>query len=137
MDTVRIVAGPFSFRADFNLQDAPNTCAWFQTRLPYQSQVIHARWSGEAVWIPLADLATGLELENHTAYPARGDILLYPGGISETEILFAYGSSQFASKMGVLAGNHFLTVTQGREQLAEFGKLVLWQGAQEITFSAE
>ncbi len=137
MDTVKIATGPFSFRADFNLQEAPNTCAWFQARLPYQSQVIHARWSGEAVWIPLADLETVLKLENHTAYPARGDILLYPGGISETEILFAYGSSQFASKMGMLAGNHFLTVTQGREQLAEFGKLVLWQGAQQIIFSTE
>jgi hypothetical protein len=83
-----------------------------------------------------ADLETGLEYENHTAYPARGEILLYPGGLSETEILFAYGSSQFASKMGVLAGNHFLTITEGREQLAEFGKLVLWQGAQGIIFSA-
>ena len=136
MDSVKIVAGPFAFRAAFNQQEAPDTCAWFQARLPYQSQVIHARWSGEAVWIPLADLETGLALENHTAYPSRGDILLYPGGFSETEILFAYGSSQFASKVGVLAGNHFLTVTDGREQLAEFGKLVLWQGAQEITFSA-
>ena len=137
METIRIVAGPFTFLAAFNLQEAPRTCGWFQERLPYQSQVIHARWSGEAVWIPLADLETGLAYENHTAHPARGDILLYPGGISETEILFAYGSCQFACKMGMLAGNHFLTVTEGGEQLAEFGKLVLWQGAQDITFSAE
>ena len=136
MEAIKIVAGPFTFQAALNLADAPKTCAWFQGRLPYQSQVIHACWSGEAVWIPLADLETGLEYENHTVYPARGDILLYPGGLSETEILFAYGSSQFASKMGVLAGNHFLTIMEGREQLADFGKRVLWQGAQEITFSA-
>ncbi|MBL8541711.1 MAG: DUF3830 family protein, partial [Betaproteobacteria bacterium] len=58
----------------------------------------------------------------------------YPGGFSETEILFAYGSACFASKMGTLAGNHFLTVVKGAEQLAEMGRKVLWQGAQEIVF---
>ena len=60
--------------------------------------------------------------------------MLYPGGYSETEILFVYGSSCFASKMGQLAGNHFLSVCKGHENLEEFGKLVLWQGAQDIAF---
>jgi len=36
--------------------------------------------------------------------------------------------------MGQLAGNHFLTVIEGRENLMELGKLVLWQGAQRIVF---
>ena len=63
--------------------------------------------------------------------------LLYPGGFSETEILFAYGSSCFASKMGQLAGNHFLSVVEGIDQLEAFGKLVLWEGAQEIRFRTE
>ena len=51
--------------------------------------------------------------ENPTSYPAPGQVILHPGGVSETEILLAYGSVQFASKVGVLAGNHFLTVTDG------------------------
>jgi hypothetical protein len=59
-------------------------------------------------------------------------LLLYPGGISETELLFPYGSTMFASKVGQLAGNHFATITQGQEQLPEIGKLTLWQGAQDI-----
>jgi hypothetical protein len=63
-------------------------------------------------------------------------LLLYPGGISETEILLAYGGVQFASKMGQLAGNHFLTIVEGGENLVALGKLVLWQGAQAITFKA-
>ena len=37
--------------------------------------------------------------------------------------------------MGDLAGNHFLTVVDGAETLAEFGRLVLWQGAQDIAFT--
>ena len=136
MTPLRITAGPFEFEAVFEEEAAPLTCAWFRDQLPFRSKVIHARWSGEAVWIPLGDLESGLGFENHTVHPSRGDILLYPGGYSETEILFAYGSASFASKMGALAGNHFLTVVEGNENLAAFGRLVLWQGAQDIEFSA-
>ena len=135
MTLINIAAGPFTFQARPDFAKAPKTCQKFLSLLPFANQVIHARWSGEAVWIPLGDLELGLPFENHTSYPSRGDILLYPGGYSETEILFTYGSACFASKMGLLAGNHFLTVVSGTEKLAEFGKLVLWQGAQDIVFT--
>ena len=134
MNTLQIKAGPYTFKARLELENAPQTCQRFIKLLPFANKVIHSRWSGEAVWIPLGDFDTGLGFENHTSHPSRGDILLYPGGFSETEILFAYGSSCFASKMGQLAGNHFLTVIQGQENLEAFGKLVLWQGAQDIVF---
>src|SRR6266566_2971116 len=52
--------------------------------------------------------------------------------ISETELLFPYGSTMFASKVGQLAGNHFATLTRGQEQLPEIGRLTLWEGAQDI-----
>ncbi len=102
--------------------------------MPFESQVIHVRWSGEGVWMPLGDLDFGVSYENHTSYPAPGQIILYPGGISETEILLAYGGVHFASKMGQLAGNHFITLTSGLENLPELGKTVLWKGAQKIRF---
>ncbi|MFV1962693.1 MAG: DUF3830 family protein [Acidimicrobiia bacterium] len=136
MTNLNIAVGPFAFEGVFESEHAPETCAWFLAQLPFRSRVIHVRWSGEAVWIPLGDLKTGVAFENHTVHPSRGDILFYPGGKSEAEILFAYGSSSFASKMGDLAGNHFITIVKGREKLAEFGELVLWQGAQDIEFSA-
>ena len=134
MSKLRITAGPFTFDARLETALAPKTCAAFAKHLPFKSQVVHVRWSGEAVWVPLGDLDFGVSYENHTSYPAPGQIILYPGGISETEILLAYGGVRFASKMGQLAGNHFLTVEQGREHLEAFGKLVLWQGAQDILF---
>ena len=68
--------------------------------------------------------------------PAPGQILLYPGGISETEILLAYGGVRFASKVGQLAGNHFITITSGLEDVVKLGKMTLWQGAQKIRFEA-
>jgi hypothetical protein len=55
---------------------------------------------------------------------------------SETEILFAYGSSSFAARTGTLAASHFLTLTSGREQRNDFGNFVLWEGAQQIEFAA-
>jgi hypothetical protein len=131
---VKITAGPFVFIARMQTAKAPATCAMFAGLLPFRNRVIHSRWSGEAVWIPLGEMATGLTFENHTSHGSRGDLLFYPGGFSETEILFVYGSSRFASKMGQLAGNHFLTVEQGSEHLEAFGKLVLWEGAQDIMF---
>lgn len=134
MKTIRIDAGDFSFEATLEMAAAPKTCARFLELLPLSNKVIHSRWSGEAVWIPLGDFETGLEFENHTSHPSRGDILWYPGGFSETEFLFVYGSCCFASKMGQLAGNHFLTVVKGQENLEAFGKQVLWQGAQDIVF---
>jgi hypothetical protein len=136
METVAIETGPFQFTAKLEMELAPSTCEAFRRLLPFENQIIHSRWSGEAVWIPLGDFQTGLPFENHTSHPSRGDLLLYPGGFSETEILFAYGSARFASKMGQLAGNHFLTVVEGSEQLMDLGKRVLWHGAQPIVFRA-
>jgi Protein of unknown function (DUF3830) len=113
VDLIRITAAQFEFVAHFESARAPKTCAKFQTTLPYKQKIIHVRWSGEACWIPLGELDLGLIYENHTSYPAPGEIILYPGGISETEILLAYGSVHFASKVGQLAGNHFLKALTG------------------------
>jgi hypothetical protein len=110
------------------------TCVRFRALMPYRERIIHVRWSGEACWIPMGDKDLGLSAENATSYPAPGHVLLYPGGISETEILIAYGPTCFASKAGQLAGNHFATITEGLDRLATLGRAVLWEGAKEITF---
>src|ERR1700712_5891757 len=133
MRKLKITAGPFNLTGELELEKAPKTCAAFIKALPFVSRVIHVRWSGEAVWMPLGEHDFGVDYENHTSFPAPGQMILYPGGISETEILLAYGGVRFASKVGQLAGNHFLTITEGQERLAEFGPYVLYHGAQELT----
>jgi hypothetical protein len=134
MTDLSIQAGPFAFTARFERAAAPETCARFEALLPYRERLIHVRWSGEACWIPLGALDLGLVYENATSYPALGQIILHPGGVSETEILLAYGAVRFASKVGQLAGNHFLTIVDGLDQLRPLGELTLSHGAQGIEF---
>jgi hypothetical protein len=135
MSEIRIiVASQFEFIARLEEENAPKTCHAFRKLLPFHNKLIQARWSGESAWIPMGDFNVGVGFENHTSHPSAGQILLYPGGFSETEILFPYGSASFASKMGPLAGNHFLTIVRGGEQLRALGYKVLWEGAQNILF---
>jgi hypothetical protein len=134
---LRITVGSFAYLARLEEDRAPATCAAFRKLLPYRQKIIHARWSGEACWIPLGDFQLEVGYENHTSHPAPGEILFYPGGYSETEILFPYGACSFASKVGQLAGNHFLTIVSGQEHLRAMGEAILWHGSHDITFEMD
>ena len=134
MSQLIVRAGDFTFEARFEEQLAPKTVAAFRKAMPFESQAIHVRWSGEAVWIPLGDRQFGVGYENATSYPAPGEVILYPGGVSETEILLAYGRVNFASMAGQLAGNHFLTITSNLDKIYGLGRKVLWEGAQDVSF---
>jgi Protein of unknown function (DUF3830) len=132
---LQISSGEFAFAARLEEERAPRTVAAFRRLLPLESQVIHVRWSGESMWIPFGELDVGVDSENATTYPNPGELLLYPGGVSETELLFPYGHVAFASKAGPLAGNHFATVVDGAGRLRELGERCLWHGAQPIAIS--
>ena len=133
---LRIDVGDLRFVAKLETTVAPLTCSAFLRILPFEDRLIQTRWSGEAAWIPMGDMDLGIGVENAIERPVPGQILLYPRAISETEILFPYGVTSFASKFGPLAGNHFLTVTEGLELLPEVGRRVLYDGAQRIRFTA-
>jgi len=134
MPKIKVTAGPYTFDAKLETENAPKTCEAFLKRLPFVSQIIHVRWSGEGVWIPLGDLDFQVGYENATSYPSPGQFILYPGGVSETEILLAYGGVRFASKAGQLAGSHFLTLTSGQDNIYPLGRKTLYEGAMPITF---
>jgi len=136
MADIIITIGDTRLPAIFEEALAPRTCARFRAMLPYRERLIHVRWSGEACWIPMGDFDVELPPENATSYPAPGQIILYPSGVSETEILVGYGNVCFASKAGQLAGNHFLTITEGVDLLPGIGREILWGGAKPIVFEA-
>ena len=133
MTKVMLTCGDYQFFARLEEEKAPRTCAIFKKMLPIEDRLIHVRWSGEGMWIPMGDTRwEGLDFENRTSYPSKGELLIYPGGISEMEMILAYGGVSFASKVGQLAGNHVLTITEGLDQLYELGRKTLYEGAQNI-----
>ena len=87
---LEIVVGDIQLVAQLEEERSPQTVAVFRRLLPLESQLIQARWSGQAAWIPFGDLDLGIGFEDATSYPAAGELLIYPGGVSETEILFPY-----------------------------------------------
>lgn len=97
--------------------------------------MVHARWSGEACWTPLGSRRLDLGIENPTSTPAPAQVLLYPGGVSETEILIPYGPTRFACVAGPLVGSHLVTLEGDLERLAELGRRALWEGAQTVRWA--
>ena len=134
MTTVQITIGSKVFQARWEESRSPKTCAAFRRLLPYSQSIIHARWSGEACWIPLGTFDLSVPFENPTSMPGPGEILFYPGGISETEILLPYGTTRFSSVAGELKGNHFLTIIENQGSLADLGRQILMKGALPIHF---
>jgi hypothetical protein len=132
MGRLRITIGDLHFSGRW-VDDAPRTVEVIRRMLPLRNQLVHCRWSGEGCWIPFGADYLDLAPEKATSHPAPGQMIVYPGGTSECEILLAYGSVDFSSIVGQLWGNHFLTLDEGLEQLPEVGRRALWQGAQAIS----
>ncbi len=127
--------GTSSFRARVESALAPASCQALSGLLPYRGTVLHARWSGEAVWSPLRASWPGnatLPEENATGQPRPGQLLLYAGRQSEAEILIAYGETRFACNSGPLSGNPVLTILERLDELAHVGRSILESGASTL-----
>lgn len=128
--SLALTLGEAAFVADLE-SAAPQTLAWLEAWAPFDGQALHARWSGEAAWTRLG-APLGLPPENATAHPAPGQLLLYPGGVSEPEILIPYGPCAFACRAGPLAGSHFATIRTGLAELRTAGEALLTGGARPL-----
>ena len=119
---LEINAGPFSFVARFEEELAPRRSrrsANPPARGPDHPLPLERRVELD----PWGDRDLGIGPENATSYPHPGELALYPGGESETELLFPYGYCHFKSKAGELWANHFATLVEGQEQLKELGRM--------------
>jgi hypothetical protein len=133
MSTLELVVGEREYTATMLPSEAPESVAAVEEFLPLHSELMHVRWSGHATWVNIEEVdLSGVPRENHTVYPSRGDLLLYPGFRNEQEILLACGPTCFKSPAGELAGNHFATLDATREELQELEQLTLEDGQQDI-----
>ncbi|WP_255152230.1 DUF3830 family protein [Halorarius halobius] len=115
--------------------EAPESVDALRDLLPLESTLLHVRWSGYATWVSLDDDALPeLPRENHTAYPSRGDVLLYPGFKNESELLLACGPTCFKSPAGEQAGNHVATLDTSRDTLRSLEATTLEEGGLDVEF---
>jgi Protein of unknown function (DUF3830) len=126
---VQMIVGDITFEGRFEAQAAPKSVAWLAQRLPLDGTLFHARWSGEAAWMPLG-IELKLDPENAIAYPQPGQLLLYSGDVSEPELLVPYGACAFASRAGALAGNHVITLEGDITGLRGLGEALQHHGAK-------
>ena len=138
-DMLQLWIGSERFTARLRRDLAPRSCQWLMELLPYSGKLIHARWSGEALWAPLASVVPPdlvLPREHATTVPSPGQLLLYAGERSVPELYVPYGSNRFACKDGALEGNPVLSITDGLQRLAELGSEALWKGALDLRIEA-
>lgn len=135
LHTLTLKIGTERFRARLRRELAPRSCECLLSLLPYSGNVIHARWSGEALWSPLSGtLPPELRLppENARHQPTAGEVLLFAGECSEPELLIVYGRSRFACVAGALEGNPVLAIEDGLDRIVRLGREVLWNGAKPL-----
>jgi hypothetical protein len=121
------------YTAELLEDEAPRSVEAIRDFLPLESQLMHVRWSGHATWVNIDEIELPeIPRENHTVYPSRGDILLYPGYRNEKEILVPCGSTCFKSPAGELAGNHVAKLDATQEELREIEQDTLKNGQKEI-----
>ncbi|MBY7144203.1 DUF3830 family protein [Virgibacillus sp. NKC19-3] len=136
MKKMKITSGDYIFVAELDEEGTPETSKWFLKQLPMEISVIQAAWSGPAVFSDLNWIGYDVPFEKATSYPLPSQVVFYPGDEkgNSGEIYIPYGGNCFACPRGQLAGNPFLHIIEGEEQLPEFGKKVRHEGAQKITF---
>ena len=78
MSQVVITAGEVKLVAAFEESAAPRTCEVFRRLLPFVAQIVHVRWSGEAVWVPMGERELGLAPSSLFDTELAGRLLGYP-----------------------------------------------------------
>ena len=122
------------YTAELLEDEAPESIEAMRDFLPLESDLMHVRWSGHATWVNIDEIELPeIPRENHTVYPSRGDILLYPGYRNEKEILVPCGSTCFKSPAGELAGNHVANLDATQQELYELEQDTLKNGQKDIT----
>lgn len=134
MSTLEIdIDGIGTYSAELLEDEAPASIEAMRGFLPIESELMHVRWSGHATWVNIDEIELPeIPRENHTVYPSRGDILLYPGYRNEQEILLSCGPTCFKSPAGELAGNHIGTLDASKEELVAIEDATLADGLHDV-----
>ena len=122
-------------RFSYYINEAPLTSAAFAATLPFTRQFLHARVSGQEIWI---DNAPGLDViqENASVFVAPGEVAIGP---------LLPARNKVSKCMGILYGEgHFLDCSnifakvydEDLSLLQELGNKTWKEGVQELVFES-
>jgi hypothetical protein len=120
-------------RFNFYVDSAPLTCAAFAAMLPFERTFLHARVSGQEIWI---DNAHRLDIiqENASVFTTPGEIVLGPVNPLRTKTAGCIGI-YYGEGRGLDCCNIFGKVfDEDVPLLKALGELVWKQGAQQLWF---
>lgn len=108
--------------------EAPDYSGFLLDCLPAEGRVLHAKWGGEEVWMPLSK-APKSRPDNLTILPSKGEILLVTPEPGACDLAIWYGRGWCFGASGFVPGCHVATVTRDLPALMRAGRAVLESGA--------
>ena len=133
MTTFRIRSKDIIIHFNLYLEAAPVTCEAFIKTLPFTKKFLHARVSGEEIWIDDAP-ALNIIQENASVFTEPGEIVLGPLQPARTKTSKCLGI-YYGEGKGYDCCNIFGKVfPENLPKLKQLGEEIWRQGAQEITF---
>ena len=126
-------AGDFRFAARLEEEAAPATVAAFRRLLPLDEPGDpRAAGAARRAGSRSATSTSASAPRTRRATPRPASCCSTRAASARPRSCSRTARPAFASKAGALAGNHFATVTEGVEHLAELGRKALWEGAQPL-----
>jgi len=120
-------------RFSYYMQDAAHTCAAFDKQLPFTRNFMHARVSGQEIWI---DDAPELDIiqENASVFTEPGEVVLGPLKPARTKTAKCMGI-YYGPGQGLDCCNIFARVwPEDAALLEKLGNQVWKEGTQILTF---
>lgn len=120
-------------RFEFYLEDAPATCKAFASLLPFARTFMHARVSGQEIWI---DDAIPLDViqENASVFTEPGEVVYGPQNARRTKTANCMGI-YYGEGRGLDACNIFAKVfNEDMEKLKTIGEDIWKDGVRELRF---
>lgn len=117
-------------RFEFYVDDATATCKAFEALLPFSRKFMHARVSGQEIWI---DDAAPLDViqENASVFTEPGEVVYGPQNARRTKTVNCMGI-YYGEGRGLDACNIFAKVfDEDKEKLKVLGESI-WKGGMKV-----
>jgi hypothetical protein len=122
-----------SIRFKYYTHEAPETCKTFDALLPFKRTFMHARVSGQEIWIDDAPPLHAIQ-ENASVFTNPGEVVYGPANATRAKTVNCMGI-YYGEGKGLDTCNIFACVfDEDRELLTQLGESIWKHGVQELSF---